>query len=367
MPILTQLSTSNVAHFKTFTHTRHRLILGRHYLYFLRMSELYINKFLTLLRHYRQQARISQSDMARVLGVSLRTYQRIENGESEPSLDLIAKSAEHLGFHLNELFGNSSGLSEEHQILLRAMRMLERALEISRVGAWELDVQQNKLYWNSITREIHEIEDQVIPTVETAIDFYKAGSDRDKIRQVVQSCIETGRPFNVQLKLITAKGNEITVHSQGAADFENGTCVRLYGSFQDITKLKSQQEALRQANATIQELQALAAHGQWDLDLQTGLLRLSDSLQKVFEIDCGEGTIHLENLLERVHPEDRPHVRKVLTSHNTVELTPKIRYRLLFPDGRVKWIVKSVKTELNDERAPLKKAGHAMEITHLAV
>ena len=47
--------------------------------------------------------------------------------------------------------------------------------------------------------------------------------------------MKTGRPFDLQLPFVTAKGNKRWVRALGRCDFENGRAVRLRGAFQDVT------------------------------------------------------------------------------------------------------------------------------------
>lgn len=48
-----------------------------------------------------------------------------------------------------------------------------------------------------------------------------------------------GDPFDFEMPIITALGNEKWIRAIGQAEFANdGTCLRLFGSFQDISDHK---------------------------------------------------------------------------------------------------------------------------------
>jgi PAS domain S-box-containing protein len=116
--------------------------------------------------------------------------------------------------------------------------LLETMSELGRIGAWEVDLRTNSLHWSSMTKKIHEVPPDFEPELDTAINFYKEGYSRERITLVVNRAIEQGIPWSEELQLITQKGREIWVAARGEAKFENGECVKLYGSFQDISERK---------------------------------------------------------------------------------------------------------------------------------
>lgn len=124
--------------------------------------------------------------------------------------------------------------------LARQKTLLESMSQLARIGAWELNLEKNTLYWSSMTKEIHEVAHNFEPNVTNAINFYKEGASRDTMNKAVTHCIEHGVPWNEELQIITAKGKEIWVAALGQAEFQQGKCVRIFGSFQDIDlKVKS--------------------------------------------------------------------------------------------------------------------------------
>lgn len=124
--------------------------------------------------------------------------------------------------------------------------LLSKVNTLARIGGWEYDLEKSTLYWSSITKEIHELPDEYEPILDTAIDFYKAGESRNMISACVQEGIASGKEWDLELQIITAKGNERWVRSMGEAEFLNGKCKRLYGSLQDVDDRKRAETALQQ-------------------------------------------------------------------------------------------------------------------------
>lgn len=121
---------------------------------------------------------------------------------------------------------------------------LDKATSLARIGSWEVDLVNNTVFFSKITRAIHEIEDDFVPTVENGIQFYKEGVSRDKITMVMERAIEKGLPWDEEMQIITAKGNERWVRSIGQAEMHDGRCVLLFGTFQDIDARKRAEVAV---------------------------------------------------------------------------------------------------------------------------
>ncbi|EPR69578.1 PAS domain S-box protein [Cyclobacterium qasimii] len=141
-----------------------------------------------------------------------------------------------------------TAIKEKEQEKQRIEEILEKTNTIARIGTWEMNLNQGKILWSRITREIHEAADDFEPDLATGINFYKEGKTRDLISKAVSEAIEKGIPFDLELELVTAKGNTVWVRSIGQSAFVNGKCQRVYGIFQDISSIKNAEIDLNRAN-----------------------------------------------------------------------------------------------------------------------
>lgn len=117
-------------------------------------------------------------------------------------------------------------------------RLLDNASEFARIGGWEVDVINDVHSWSSVTREIHEVDEHYAPDMTAAIGFYREDV-RDLVKKYVGDAIAKGEAFDFELPIITAKGNERWVRAIGQAEFKDGVCVKIFGSFQDIHQRKT--------------------------------------------------------------------------------------------------------------------------------
>lgn len=133
-------------------------------------------------------------------------------------------------------------------------RMLsEEAARVARLGTWEYDVSGSRLHWSATTKEIHEVEADFEPDLETAVHFYKPGKSRERMESLVRTAIEEGAHFDEELQIVTAQGRERWVRAIGHAEHENGQCIRIFGVFQDITPLVEQREELARLARSAEE------------------------------------------------------------------------------------------------------------------
>lgn len=112
--------------------------------------------------------------------------------------------------------------------------LYEKLQSVANIGTWAVDLENSEISWSSQTKAIHEVPSNYVPSLETAIGFYKEGYDRNEITRIVSHAIKTGEPWNATLQLVTAKGNSVWIETHGMVEMRNGKCVRLFGTFQNV-------------------------------------------------------------------------------------------------------------------------------------
>lgn len=130
--------------------------------------------------------------------------------------------------------------------LLENQQLLQRASRLAFIGGWRVNIKAETVYWSEQTRLIHEVPPDYVPSLATAMDFY-APEHRELITQAVQQGIESGKPWDLELRLITYNGRSIWVRALGEVEFENGHPVCLVGAFQDVTERREATESLKAA------------------------------------------------------------------------------------------------------------------------
>jgi signal transduction histidine kinase/FixJ family two-component response regulator len=92
--------------------------------------------------------------------------------------------------------------------------------------------------WSLVTRQIHGVDNNYVPDIENGILFYKSGKSREKILTSFNDAISKGKSWDEELQIINCNGDEVWVRVVGDVHFQNGKCINIFGTFQDITSRK---------------------------------------------------------------------------------------------------------------------------------
>ena len=152
---------------------------------------------------------------------------------------------------------------QAEEALRKSQSLLTETEKMGHVGGWEIDLATQALTWSEAVHEIHEVDAGFQPTVEAGVNFYTPAS-RPIIAQAVSRAIEQGETFDVELEIITAKGNLRSVHAIGHADLARG---KVFGFFQDITASKRAQAALQASEDRFAQLAVQSATFTWEVDV----------------------------------------------------------------------------------------------------
>jgi PAS domain S-box-containing protein len=155
------------------------------------------------------------------------------------------------------LVGVAEDITEQRlakEALQRTQGLLSMASKLSRMGAWEVTLPDKVLTWSDEVFAIYELPLGTVPSVEDAIHYF-APKSSPLIADAVETCIKLGVPFDLELQLITAKFNRLTVRASGLAVRDHiGEIVRIQGSFQDITERRAEQTQLQLLQAAVSKL-----------------------------------------------------------------------------------------------------------------
>lgn len=134
----------------------------------------------------------------------------------------------------------------EHE-LVNAKNFLEQTGKIAEIGGWEVELETYKSTWTAETYRIHEMNTDLELDLDSTFKFCHP-DEKEMVSAAVNKLIANGIPFNIEYRLITAKGNELWIRAIGQRQEINGTPVKIYGVFQNITSSKLQELAHKKAN-----------------------------------------------------------------------------------------------------------------------
>ncbi|VXD10340.1 ATP-binding protein [Marinoscillum sp. 108] len=145
-------------------------------------------------------------------------------------------------------------VAERTALLKDKMELLNATTSAARIGTWEVDLEAGKVTWSEMTREIHEVPIDFEPDLTTGINFFKEGAHRSRIEATVQECIATGKPYDVELMIVTATGEDRWIRAIGTPILRDDKVIRLRGTFQDIDVRKRAEIKISEESIFLQTL-----------------------------------------------------------------------------------------------------------------
>ncbi len=143
---------------------------------------------------------------------------------------------------------------EEQAASLRdSAAFLARAGRIAGIGRWQYNLDQGSITWSDQTCHIHDVAKGYVPTLEESIAFF-APEARAEITSAIESAKRTGKPWDLELPLITAMARRIWVRCAAEAEYRDGKRIRLVGIFQDITQRYKLEDEVRQKNVLMKNI-----------------------------------------------------------------------------------------------------------------
>ncbi|MEO5669356.1 MAG: CHASE domain-containing protein [Ramlibacter sp.] len=184
----------------------------------------------------------------------------------------------------------TADLSRAARDLSASEAFLEQAQRIANVGGWAVDLETLALRLSAQTLRLFDLPPDSTQTIEQFIGFFVPQS-QELIEKATQVAVRDGRPWDLELNLVSASGVSRWVRTVGHVEREGNRSLRLIGTLQDITEQKDAREVARKAAAAKGEFLANTSHelrtpmnaiiGMLALLRNTGLsIRQSDYVEK---------------------------------------------------------------------------------------
>jgi PAS domain S-box-containing protein len=260
---------------------------------------------------------------------------------------------------LSQWVGQEIGRDHNQQTLQRQGRLLQQVSRQARIGAWEVNLIDQEVHWSEMTRIIHRVPDDFVPTIEKGIEFYKEGASRNRIQAAIQLAIEQGTPWDETLQIVTYDGHEIWVQARGQAEFQHDRCVRLFGSFQDVN------EQLLEQHRNELVLRSTAV-GVWDWQLDSGKTQFNERWAEIVGYSLAElEPTTIDTWMSLAHPDDLAESERLLQQHWQGETEYYVcEARMRHKDGHWIWVLDTGQViEWSEDGKPLRMIGTHLDIS----
>ena len=132
---------------------------------------------------------------------------------------------------------------------------------------------------------------------------------------------------------------------------------------EDITQRKRAEEKLRRSEADLLDAQRMSRTGSLKIDISSGTVTGSPQVFRIFGVMTGEDTSTPEFWLGRTHPDDQKRVRELFDSSITQKTDFDADYRIVLPDGAIKYLHSIGHPSLNESGNLVEFGGTIIDIT----
>jgi PAS domain S-box-containing protein len=165
-------------------------------------------------------------------------------------------------------------------------------------------------------------------------------------------------------QLLTKDLRTIPYHWTGALlKNDHGEPIGITGVGRDVSEKKQAEEELTQQRRHLIDAQALAHLGSWDWDIDTGEVQWSDEQFRIFGHEPEATAVTYDTFLASLHPNDRASVLAAINDALLGERVYDVEYRIVRPNGEVRFIHALGDVYRDATGHPLSMAGTVLDIT----
>ncbi|MDR3672145.1 MAG: PAS domain S-box protein [Holophaga sp.] len=240
--------------------------------------------------------------------------------------------------------------------------VLDRLSRLAKIGNWSFDVATLKGTWSEEVARIHDLDPSIPPNVQMGLGYYHE-EDRPAMAEAVRRCVEEGQAYDLELRLVSARGVLKWVRAMGSPVFQDGRVVQVRGALEDITERKVTALALQKSEERYRSLFEQAGVGVVVIDSPAG--RLCEVNDKFCDI-LGYTKQELlgKSFLELTHPEERDRDRIQVGRLVRGELAEyRVEKRYLHKDGSTVWAALAVRPLYRSDHMPLHNVSIVADIT----
>jgi len=227
----------------------------------------------------------------------------------------------------------------EHELLTQELRRREayltEAQRLSHTGSFGWKPDTGEIVWSDQTYRIFEYDCSVKPTLDSLAQRVHP-EDLADVKEVINRAFAGATDFEHAYRLLLPDGRVKHVHAKAHVLQDASGNREFVGAVTDITERKAAEQALRSSEAYLAEAQRLSHTGSWAWCLGSDVRYWSEECYRVLGFDPRDGAPRIEELIQRVHPDDQPAFRESVEKAMHNKLDEVVDYRIVHPGGAVR-------------------------------
>lgn len=242
---------------------------------------------------------------------------------------------------------------------------LQLAIDAADLGLWDYDIVSGSLIWSDRLKAFYGLPSGA------EVDFhsFERGmhpDDRDRVLRTYEAALDPGGGghFKVEHRVLAPDGTVRWLLGSGQVVFDaESRPVRAIGTALDITERKRGEQALARSEGRLRLALDAARLGTYDRDLRAETGRFSPRGAELHGLPPDQPNYTLESWLAIVHPDDRPFVAERVASAVAGSGLYEADYRVVWPDGQIRWVAARGEIIRDDAGTPMRVAGIVYDVT----
>ena len=237
--------------------------------------------------------------------------------------------------HVDGIAGYSMEITERRRIeeaLRRTEASLTEAEQISGIGSWEWDVQEDSVTWSDGMHRLYGISAKPTPPSYEAFLAATEEDDRDDVDAAMRDALAGLRPFEITHRVRRPSG-EVRVMFCRAEVMRapDGTPMRVCGVSQDVTELERRRNRAEDRVRHLEQAQRIAQSGSFEWLPESDELTMSAGIRDL--LGARNARHGIDAILTALDPGARGELLEVLDAAVVGER--RVARRITATDGRV--------------------------------
>ena len=249
--------------------------------------------------------------------------------------------------------------------LRRSEAFLAEGQRISHTGSWGWVLSSGKVIWSEEQYRMLGFEPG---KAEPSVDLFMTAlhpEDRARVRHILEEATGAKQAYAMSYRVVLPDGSVRHLRSEGRpVASDTGEVGEYIGTSTDITERVQAEAALlaRQEMLDLAQKAARAVAFEWRIGAGDGENRWSPDLEAMYGLPPGSYDGSFGAWKKLVHPEDWTAVKDALARANESG-DVAAEYRVVHPDGAVRWLQAKGRMLFDDEGHPARIVGFMLDVT----
>lgn len=235
----------------------------------------------------------------------------------------------------------------DHEENRNSIKIIERNAKLFRTTLYSIGDAVITTDINGTIQQMNPIAEQLTGWIETDAvgkyldEVYVIINEETKIRQVspFDEIINSGKILELasNSRLISKDGREISIADSGAPIIDdNDKIIGVVLIFRDQSKEKEKQKLIYENEARLRRAENIAGAGNWEIDLNNGLIYGSEGAQKLYGLQANVWDLSVVQQIPL--PEYREKLNSALTNLIKYNEPYDVEFKIKRPDGKILYL-----------------------------